>query len=172
MRLEAEVNGQHHDVVVENRSDGGLFVVLDGRGMNVDARAMEGFFTSILMEGRAYEVTVEPDGEAWRVQVGIEAHCVTFIDPLRPRRTPAGEGQGRGQGISGGRAAVTSIMPGKIVRVLVKEGDEVSEGQDLLVVEAMKMENAVASPSAGRVLELRVGPGEAVEAGAPLAVIG
>jgi len=172
MKLEAEVNGQRHEVVVENRSDGGLTVVLDGRGMSVDARAMEGFFTSILMEGRAYEVTVEPDGEAWRVQVGIEAHRVTFIDPLRPRRSAAGEGQGRRQGVSGGRATVASIMPGKIVRLLVKEGDEVSEGQDLLVVEAMKMENAVSSPAAGRVLELKVARGDAVEAGAPLAVIG
>src|SRR5437867_8503317 len=112
MKLEADVNGQRHDVVVDSRSDGGLSVVLDGREMSVDARAMEGFFTSILMQGRAYEVTVEPEGGAWRVQVGIDAHRVTFIDPLRSRRT-TGEGPGRSPGGPGVHAMVTSIMPGK-----------------------------------------------------------
>ncbi len=64
------------------------------------------------------------------------------------------------------------MMPGKVVRVLVKTGDTVSEGQDVLVVEAMKMENAVSSPAAGRVLELKVEPGDTVETGAHLATIG
>ena len=62
-------------------------------------------------------------------------------------------------------------MPGKVVRVLVKQGDQVQEGQGLIVVEAMKMENELKSPKAGVVSELHAQEGQAVEAGAKLAVV-
>jgi biotin carboxyl carrier protein len=62
-------------------------------------------------------------------------------------------------------------MPGKVVRVLVKQGDQVQEGQGLLVVEAMKMENELKSPRAGVVKELHAQEGQPVEAGAKLAVV-
>jgi len=165
MNLEAELDGKRYKVGIAEGPEG-LSLTLDGKAMSVDARALEGFFTSFLIGGKAYETTVEPDGDgAWRVQVGIEAHRVVFLDPLRSERASRGDGDRRAGG------PVLSLMPGKIVRVLVKAGDEVAEGQDLLVVEAMKMENAVQAPSAGRVQELLVAPGDAVEAGAPLVVI-
>jgi biotin carboxyl carrier protein len=62
-------------------------------------------------------------------------------------------------------------MPGKVVRVLVREGDEVEEGQGLVVVEAMKMENEIPAPRAGRVSAVKARPGLAVEAGATLVVV-
>jgi biotin carboxyl carrier protein len=63
-------------------------------------------------------------------------------------------------------------MPGRVVRVLVGEGDEVAPGQGLVVIEAMKMENELKSPRPGRVREVAVGEGQAVEAGALLVVVG
>jgi biotin carboxyl carrier protein len=63
-------------------------------------------------------------------------------------------------------------MPGKVVRVLVAAGDAVAAGGGLVVVEAMKMENELRSPRAGVVLELLAREGQAVESGAPLAVVG
>jgi biotin carboxyl carrier protein len=62
-------------------------------------------------------------------------------------------------------------MPGKVVRVLVKPGDEVVARQGVVVVEAMKMENELRAPRAGRVKEVSVVPGMSVEAGRILAVI-
>jgi biotin carboxyl carrier protein len=62
-------------------------------------------------------------------------------------------------------------MPGRVVRVLVAKDEEVGAGQGLVVVEAMKMENEIRSPRAGRVQELAVREGQAVEAGALLAVV-
>src|SRR5262249_17038502 len=116
--------------------------------------------------------TVEPEGDAWRVQVGIAAHTVTFADPLRPARGPAGTATlGARRGAGGQRAAV-ALMPGKIARVLVGEGDSVPEGQGIVGVEAMKMENEVLAPASGRVVRVKVAPGETVEAGAELVVIG
>jgi biotin carboxyl carrier protein len=62
-------------------------------------------------------------------------------------------------------------MPGRVVRVLVEEGQEVEQGQGVLVLEAMKMENEVAAPRAGTVGRIRVSTGDKVETGEELAVI-
>jgi biotin carboxyl carrier protein len=60
-------------------------------------------------------------------------------------------------------------MPGKIVRVLVKQGDKLTAGQGLLVIEAMKMQNEVKSPKSGTVERLMVKEGQTVNAGESLA---
>ena len=59
-----------------------------------------------------------------------------------------------------GGAVVRSPMVGKIINVLVKDGDEVKKGQELLVIEAMKMENKIFSPASGTVSHLKATPGE------------
>jgi acetyl-CoA/propionyl-CoA carboxylase biotin carboxyl carrier protein len=67
--------------------------------------------------------------------------------------------------------AVTAIMPGKIIRLLVAEGDAVAEGDVICILEAMKMENELKAPRAGTVTTLYVEPGQDVESGAVLAEI-
>jgi biotin carboxyl carrier protein len=62
-------------------------------------------------------------------------------------------------------------MPGKIVRILASLGQEVAAGQGLVVLEAMKMENELRAPRAGRVREFGVREGQTVEAGALLVVM-
>ena len=51
---------------------------------------------------------------------------------------------------------ILAPMPGTIVNVLVKEGDEVLEYQEVVILEAMKMENAIPTPEAGKVIEIKV----------------
>jgi 3-methylcrotonyl-CoA carboxylase alpha subunit len=70
---------------------------------------------------------------------------------------------------AGDRASLTAPMPGTVVKVLVGEGDEVEEGQTLLVLEAMKMEQSVAAPYAGTVRALPFDEGARVPGGAVLA---
>jgi biotin carboxyl carrier protein len=62
-------------------------------------------------------------------------------------------------------------MPGRVVRVLVEPGDEVAVRQGVVVVEAMKMENELRSPKAGRVKDVSVKAGDSVEAGRVLLVV-
>ncbi len=75
----------------------------------------------------------------------------------------------------GGAAAdggqVTAPMPGKITRILVQPGDEVTAGQAVIVVEAMKMENELGAPGDGRVADVPVSEGDPVDAGAVLVII-
>ena len=66
---------------------------------------------------------------------------------------------------------IAAMMPGKVVRVLVAEGDEVEAGAGLVVVEAMKMQNEMKSPKSGRVVEVKIKPEATVAAGEVLMVI-
>ena len=71
-----------------------------------------------------------------------------------------------------GGGIVNSPMPGKVVKVLVKEGDTVEPGRPLVIVEAMKMENELVAEKAGTIQKVYVQPGDAVEGGARLVAIG
>lgn len=67
---------------------------------------------------------------------------------------------------------IFSFIPGTVVEVLVKEGDSVSEGDDLVILDAMKMKNRLKSHTAGKVIAVRVKPGDRVTRGAVLVEIG
>ena len=73
--------------------------------------------------------------------------------------------------VTAGAGVVTAIMPGKIIRVLVNEGDRVAEGDVICILEAMKMENELKAPKDGTLKALYVRPGQDVERGAVLAEI-
>ncbi|HZS38549.1 MAG TPA: biotin/lipoyl-containing protein, partial [Polyangia bacterium] len=70
-----------------------------------------------------------------------------------------------------GPLSVKSPMPGKVVKVLVRAGDDVKAGQGIVVVEAMKMENELKAPRDGKIKEVQVQEGQAVEAGQTLATL-
>ena len=70
-----------------------------------------------------------------------------------------------------GEGAVTAIMPGKIIRVLIAEGDQVAEGDVVCILEAMKMENELKAPKTGTIRVLHIQSGQEVEMGAVLAEI-
>ncbi|MFH1278778.1 MAG: biotin/lipoyl-containing protein [Candidatus Eisenbacteria bacterium] len=67
-----------------------------------------------------------------------------------------------------GGDSVSSLMPGKVVKILVAVGDEVKEGQSLVIVEAMKMETPLAAPAAGTVKKVNFAEGDLVDAGKPI----
>jgi biotin carboxyl carrier protein len=69
-------------------------------------------------------------------------------------------------------AEILAPMSGNIWKILVKEGDTVTQDQDILIMEAMKMEIPVTSPLAGPVTSLKVQEGDSVEADTLLAVVG
>jgi acetyl/propionyl-CoA carboxylase alpha subunit len=156
-------------------------VVIDGRAakLDVDANklryqpegteAIEREFSiepmypgsySVLIDGRSYDV-VAAGGD---VRVNGRVFHVEVFDPREMRgRKNAAAGEGRQK--------IAAMMPGKVVRVLVQQGDAVEAGQGLVVVEAMKMQNEMKSPKAGRVIEVKTRADATVAAGEVLMVI-
>jgi biotin carboxyl carrier protein len=119
---------------------------------------------SVLLDGRSYEARVEQS----------DGFVIVFIDGHRfevETRDPRRWSRQAGRAGVAGRSSVMAPMPGKIVRLLVAEGDTVAAGQGLLVVEAMKMQNEMKAPHAGRVVTLAAREGATVAAGQVLAVI-
>ncbi|MGB6499933.1 MAG: biotin/lipoyl-containing protein [Thermoplasmata archaeon] len=108
---------------------------------------------------------VDVDGERWAVSIEIDSTAPPSRSPSAPSApapgpTPPGAG---GPGV-----AVLPPMPGKIVELRVKEGQRVTQGQVLLVLEAMKMRNEIASPADGTVRRLAVSVGANVRAHEPM----
>ncbi len=165
MKIELEIDGQV--IEAEFAATGGAAQLTFG-GATHEAQVSEpepGIYTVIINQ-RVYACALErlPNGST-EVVVNGKRFPVAVRDKKR-RRGYAGAAAS-----SGGRATLSSPMPGKIVRVLLNEGDEVAAHQGVLVVEAMKMQNEVQSPKTGKVAELKVTEGQTVNAGETLAVI-
>jgi biotin carboxyl carrier protein len=173
MKLEIQIRGRKRTLEIErppaNPGAGPrqLLCRLDGQPIEADAVEVATGVYSILLGGRALEVRVQPvEGTAGlRVHVAGEELTAQVFDPRtwRGRRGAALEAEGRQQ--------IIAPMPGKVVRVLVKQGDEVEAGHGLLVVEAMKMQNEIRSPKSGKVERVMVAEGQAVTAGEALAIV-
>ena len=162
MKISAKAGQQLLEVTIE-RSNGQYIIDVDGARHVVDAHKLEADFYSILTEGRSYEVSVEPRGDAYYVRHGAAEQLVRLTDPSRRAHEERPDADGPEN--------LVTPMPGKVVRVLVSEGDDVEAGQGVIVVEAMKMENEIAASKDGKVATLNVQPGQSVESGAVVAVI-
>ena len=135
--------------------------MVDGRSVVVVVCLLLRGVLSLLVAGRQFRCVLDGNG----VVIGGRRFGFEVEDPrsLQGRR-------GSGAGTDGPRS-LKSPMPGRVVRVLVEAGQEVEEGQALVVIEAMKMQNELKSPKAGRVVRVAVGVGDTVGAGEVLAVV-
>ncbi|MEU3984118.1 biotin carboxylase N-terminal domain-containing protein [Streptomyces sp. NPDC026672] len=157
----------HDPVTVRVRStpDGGTELLLPGAGTPLRAsggrpRPGDEHRFAFLLDGVAHSFAALPDG-TWLGRDG-DAWQVRDHDPVAASLTGAAHA---------GADSLTAPMPGTVTVVKVAVGDEVSAGQSLLVVEAMKMEHVVSAPHAGTVTELDVTPGTTVAMDQVLAVV-
>ena len=127
-----------------------------------------GTLWSLIVDGAQHEVAVRRNRrDHYEVTTPRSAHAVEVTDPLTHLARAA-----HGAAVGGGVETVTAYMPGRVVAVLVEEGEEVEAGQGVVVLEAMKMENEIAAENAGKVVRIRVEPGQAVEGGDALFDVG
>lgn len=160
-------SGQEKVVDVVHLPTGEVQVDVDGRQFSADALVSTSGATSMRVDGQMVDLWMEgtpPD-------VGVIALGRRFYASAESERMRAladathHKSGGRGDG------TVTSPMPGRVLKVLVQEGDAVAPGTPLVVVEAMKMENELFAESAGTITKVHVVPGTNVEGGAKLVEI-
>ena len=130
----------------------------------------------VTVNGNRYEVDVEEIGESNKQNTSTRKERVEKIaDPVVKKvikSEPSKNETPKKQVVaSAGEELITSPMPGTILKVNVGEGDSVSEGDTIMILEAMKMENEIVAPKTGRLKVLAVGEGASVNTGDQLAVI-
>ena len=143
---------------------------INGNDYAVAINSIEGNIADVTVNGASYKVEMEnapataPAAPQAPVQVApVAAPAPAAAPAAAPAPAPAASGAGK---------KVTSPLPGVIIEVSVKVGDQVKEGQQVAVLEAMKMENTIEATVSGTVTAVNVNKGDSVLEGAPIVTIG
>ena len=139
---------------------------INGKGYDVAIDTMEGNVASVTVNGVAYQVELEntPAAES------DAATPVMIQNPARPAApAPAAAAE---KAAAGAGKAVTSPLPGVVIAIKVNVGDVVKSGQEVAVLEAMKMENSIEATQDGTVTAVHVTKGDSIQEGTAIISIG
>ncbi len=166
MKLIVEIDNEMHEVEV-TRDGSRVEARVGDRNYTIEASEPEPNVYLLKNEGRIFEAFASPavSGSSQQIRIGATEFEATVIDPKRLRGAKSDDEH------AAGRAELKTAMPGKIVRILVSEGDAVLKGDGVIVVEAMKMQNEMKAPKDGVVSEIKVAESDTVSAGDVLVII-
>jgi biotin carboxyl carrier protein len=159
MKYAATIRGRTY--LIEINDD--RHVTVDGVEFAVDFETVSGEpVYSLVIGGRSYEAYVyeAEDGEAWQVLLRGNLNSVRVEDEREKRLRAAA---GAVATTASGEFNLKAPMPGLAVAVPVSEGQTVKKGDNLVILESMKMQNELKSPREGRVTRVKVKPGDSVE---------
>lgn len=166
MAFIAKLGDQNYTVEIEEIGKSLYRVSVDGNEILVDGKKTGRSNYSLIINHRSFEVDVDIAETEYRVLVDGRSYHIDLVDERRMRVG------GFQSGIQlQGRQNISVPMAGKVIAVLVNEGDKIEKGQGLVIVEAMKMENEVRSPIQAEVKEVKVKAGQAVVSGELLLVV-
>lgn len=120
----------------------------------------------VIVDGEELEVAIEVVDGRWHATVMGKTFTIEIPDasPTVQKKRSSGKKKKKS-------GTVSANIPGKIVTIEVKEGQQVSEGQVVLILEAMKMQNEIQAPVNGTVISVNCAEGDSIEANVPLVVI-
>jgi len=159
MNLTFWIDDKEFKLGVEEKSKNEILVSIGNKKYRVSAEFITPDEILLNIDGKVHEVIINSNSLSYSVYVNgrffkVEKRSVSQIlgrEGVRPRK----------------RDIVTS-MPGRIIKVFVREGERVGEGQAVLVLEAMKMQNEIKSPQSGTITKVVPKAGDSVEAGSLL----
>lgn len=159
-------NNKEYRIDIKQINDSKFEVELDKKKIEVDLIHSEHSLYSLIIEGRSYEVNID----------GVNGNCSIHIDGIHYLINVINEKKKAKIRVSGlddvaGKLEVKSSMPGKVIKILVEQGENIEEGQGLVVLEAMKMENEISSPKKGKITSIIVKEGETVKGDVKLLTI-
>ncbi len=173
MKFSITLDGRDHTLELTRRN--GLSCLLDGVRFEAEAAEIRPGVYSLLLGGKSFQVQVAPRATALSGPAGsrageytVQVDGVHYAVSIRDSRRRSRGGSGM---TLAGKQNITAPMPGKVVRILVSEGQQVQSGQGLIVMEAMKMQNEIKCSTSGKVQKVSVRKGQAVNAGEILLVL-
>ena len=122
----------------------------------------------VTVDGEEFEVILEKKGENWDVEIEGFNFSIKIDQGNSTNSSKKRKRGGSKRKLSG---KTSSSIPGKIVSLNVKLGDIVKQGQVVMILEAMKMQNEIQAPLSGEIIEINCLSGESIEANMPLIVI-
>jgi biotin carboxyl carrier protein len=173
MRYSVMIAGTPHALTVEQDEQRQWRVQLDDTPLPVNLAQLGAGKLSLLIGERSYEIFLRAldsdtaDTLTYEALLDGAPHVVALVDERR--HALAGLVKGKG---ATGDVTIKAPMPGLVVNVLVATGDVVEQGQRVVVLEAMKMQNDLTTPRAGIVRAIKTAQGQAVNQGQPLVIIG
>lgn len=162
------IGNETHELEITRRA-GKVVMTWDGEEHEVDIVRVEKTAYSVIINGRSVGANVDrfrtsdPDLHGFRASCYDGAYEFTLQDPRKQLLAEAMQRQKKGAG-----SLVKALMPGKMLKLLVKEGEHVEEGQPILILEAMKMQNEYTAPCAGTVSHIHAEEGTTLEIYAPM----
>jgi|SRR5581483_2309113 biotin carboxyl carrier protein len=158
----------NHEVEVEAAEDRAYTVTVGDRTATIDVRRVDDSARlSVLIDGRPCDVFAEETPSGYHIVIGGET---VIVGTQTGRR--GGKGGPESMDVdAGGEWVLKSPMAGVVREIRVAADDEVAEGQVLIVVEAMKMQNELHARRAGTVKAVYVSVGQRVDQGTPLIVL-
>jgi biotin carboxyl carrier protein len=142
------------------QSDGHLYIRQNGSEHEADLVRLSNNRYSLIIGGRSHEIGVEHIPDGYTINKGSRSASF-HVEDYELARVKKAAGIDDGQKTR----SVLAPMPGLIVHIHAKPGDEVKKGDSLLVMEAMKMENDIKSPMAGKIKTISVSPKQSVDKG-------
>jgi biotin carboxyl carrier protein len=161
MKLQAELNSEKHEIEIK-RDGEKVSAKVDDREYELEASEIEPNVYLFKYSNQIFQTYVAPNG---MVNLGNHQFEISITDPKRLRGSNATGAN------TEGTSEIKTAMPGKLVRILTEVGAEIKQGDSVLVVEAMKMQNEMKAPKDGVVKEIRFAEGATVNAGDVLAII-
>ena len=158
------VGNKEYSVEIE-RKEKSFLIKIDGEEFDVDATLFKKELYSLIVSNKSYLSNIKSEENKYIVDISGESFEIEVFDEATRRMAQ------KKKEPESGKQVIKAPMPGKIVKILVKEGEEVEPGAGMIVVEAMKMENELKSSSKGVVKEIAVEEGVVVNAGDTLIVV-
>jgi biotin carboxyl carrier protein len=168
MTLDIKIGDRISSVKIVSRNGSKAIIDIDGKEFEVDILMVEDGVYSILHQGKSYNIEmIQGDSpKNYFVNTYYTSHEVEVIDAqsryLKNRKGNADDSTER---------TISTPMPGKVVRIPVKEGESVAKGDTVIVISAMKMESEYKSPVDGVVKKVHVQEGQTILGNQPLVEI-
>ena len=168
MKRTLTIGDETHELEI-HRHHGKVVMVWDGEDIPLDLVKVEPTSYSIIMDGHSVGVnidrirTTDPDLHGFRASMYDGAYDFTLQDP---HKTLLASAMARAK--QAGDGLMKALMPGKVVKLFVEEGETVEEGQPVLILEAMKMQNEYVAPMNAKVVRVHVEEGVTLEINSPM----